>query len=615
MHPNLKDAEHDSSVVQFGCPQCSFVADDERVVRAHMSLSDTPDHDMEFIYMPEVTIRGLSENGEVISDVPGHTQLQYISDGLDTTQLDGVSSEQDELIVSTAVMNAKRSFQKLTELLNQNQSDSVEYHTVYQTVVDALALRRKSRDSAEPETKSFEDLTDKQQAIMIEYVRDSDQTYYQIAKNTDVSPAYPKRIIQKYKHIANNLREDTMSQEYDIPDGRDYAQFSEMQFEVLDTIARNPERSNEDIASELDCAEMYLERMREQYGDAIRNRRIDLGREEPVETDEPPMQYSKNPQDEAADESATEEPTEKSTTESTMSQTTSEDVPEAASTETTEKSNESVPETPQDPSRRRIRTKYAVYDVPEAVALQYNNRTQKQRSVLDEFIAEDNPENPSRTHSQIADDAGAHETYVYQLKSQYVGLANKIKQGTVVEQLKETPQSEPLYAQTPQGGFADELFPYRLKAAVEEEDVKALSVRDVRSNINRINDIELLESAQELDDRKTALDAFEERLDKLDENPDMVSPVEKTIYEVDTEKLAPQSATDTQTVDQTTQEEISALKRELQDLETEIEISLDLVESEIEYGSTDPATIARAATLNSIQGKIDEILKGRHERD
>ena len=615
MHPNLKDAEHDSSVVQFGCPQCSFVADDERVVRAHMSLSDTPDHDMEFIYMPEVTIRGLSENGEVISDVPGHTQLQYISDGLDTTQLDGVSSEQDELIVSTAVMNAKRSFQKLTELLNQNQSDSVEYHTVYQTVVDALALRRKSRDSAEPETKSFEDLTDKQQAIMIEYVRDSDQTYYQIAKNTDVSPAYPKRIIQKYKHIANNLREDTMSQEYDIPDGRDYAQFSEMQFEVLDTIARNPERSNEDIASELDCAEMYLERMREQYGDAIRNRRIDLGREEPVETDEPPMQYSKNPQDEAADESATEEPTEKSTTESTMSQTTSEDVPEAASTETTEKSNESVPETPQDPSRRRIRTKYAVYDVPEAVALQYNNRTQKQRSVLDEFIAEDNPENPSRTHSQIADDAGAHETYVYQLKSQYVGLANKIKQGTVVEQLKETPQSEPLYAQTPQGGLADELFPYRLKAAVEEEDVKALSVRDVRSNINRINDIELLESAQELDDRKTALDAFEERLDKLDENPDMVSPVEKTIYEVDTEKLAPQSATDTQTVDQTTQEEISALKRELQDLETEIEISLDLVESEIEYGSTDPATIARAATLNSIQGKIDEILKGRHERD
>lgn len=615
MHPNLKDAEHDSSVVQFGCPQCSFVADDERVVRAHMSLSDTPDHDMEFIYMPEVTIRGLSENGEVISDVPGHTQLQYISDGLDTTQLDGVSSEQDELIVSTAVMNAKRSFQKLTELLNQNQSDSVEYHTVYQTVVDALALRRKSRDSAEPETKSFEDLTDKQQAIMIEYVRDSDQTYYQIAKNTDVSPAYPKRIIQKYKHIANNLREDTMSQEYDIPDGRDYAQFSEMQFEVLDTIARNPERSNEDIASELDCAEMYLERMREQYGDAIRNRRIDLGREEPVETDEPPMQYSKNPQDEAADESATEEPTEKSTTESTMSQTTSEDVPEAASTETTEKSNESVPETPQDPSRRRIRTKYAVYDVPEAVALQYNNRTQKQRSVLDEFIAEDNPENPSRTHSQIADDAGAHETYVYQLKSQYVGLANKIKQGTVVEQLKETPQSEPLYAQTPQGGLADELFPYRLKAAVEEEDVKALSVRDVRSNINRINDIELLESAQELDDRKTALDAFEERLDKLDENPDMVSPVEKTIYEVDTEKLAPQSATDTQTVDQTTQEETSALKRELQDLETEIEISLDLVESEIEYGSTDPATIARAATLKSIQGKIDEILKGRHERD
>ena len=88
MHPNLKDAEHDSSVVQFGCPQCSFVADDERVVRSHMSLSDTPYHDMAFIYMPEVTIRGLSENGAVISDVPGHTQLQYISDGLDTLQLD-----------------------------------------------------------------------------------------------------------------------------------------------------------------------------------------------------------------------------------------------------------------------------------------------------------------------------------------------------------------------------------------------------------------------------------------------------------------------------------------------------------------------------------------------
>jgi len=60
-----------------------------------------------------------------------------------------------------------------------------------------------------------------------------------------------------------------------------------------------------------------------------------------------------------------------------------------------------------------------------------------------------------------------------------------------------------------------------------------------------------------------------------------VSPVEKTIYEIDTENLAPQSATDTQTVDQTTQADISALKGELQDLETEIEISLDLVESEI----------------------------------
>lgn len=611
MHPNLKEAEHNSSVVQFGCPQCSFVADDERVVRAHMSLSDTPDHDMEFIYMPEVTVRGISEEGEVVSEVPGHTQLQYSSDELDTSQLDGVSSEQDEIIVSTAVINAKLSFQELTELLNQNQSSSIEYHTVYQTIVDALELQRKSRGSADPETKSFEDLTDKQQSVVLEYVRDPDQSYYQIAQNTDVSLAYPKRIIQKYKHITKNLHENTMSQEYDLPDGRDYAQFSEMQFEVLDAIARDPERSNEDIASELDCAEMYPERMREQYQDAIQNRRIDLGLEEPVTTETTNMADSETIPDGIPDESVTNEQIE----ESTMSQTTNEDVQKEPTTVTTEESTDSVPETPQDPSLRRIRTKYAVYDVPEAVALQYNNRTQKQKSVLDEFIAEDNPKNPSRTHSQIAEDAGAHETYVYQLKSQYIDLANKIKQGTVVEQIKEKPQSEPLYAQTPQGGLADELFPYRLKAAVKEEDIKALSVRDVRSNINRVDDIELLESAQELDDRKTALDAYEERLDKLDENPDMVSPVEKTIYEINSEKLASQSATDTQTLDQTTYTEISALRGELQDLETELELSLDLVESEIEYGSTDPATIARAATLSSIRDKINKILDRRHGRD
>jgi|APHM01.1.fsa_nt_gi hypothetical protein len=614
--------QESSNIAKYQCPICEFEATKEGIVRAHMSHSTDSDHQLEYIYMPETKVNGLSDSGEIIERIGGRSQLQRL-DEIDVSNLSSVTSDQDEFIVQTAVKNPHKSFSEIKEQVNEEiatgtygySSSKLDYNTVYSIIVEALDIQRKSheRDSSKNESKMFEDLTEKQQSVIEVYAEDPDQDNKSIAEKAGVSNTYPQQVLDDYGHIAQSYKRKLMSQQYDIPEDREYSNLTELQFEVLDTIARDPTKSNEEVAEQVDCDSRYPKKVREQYQDAIHNRRVDIGLEEP--------------DDETGDN------------------VESEPEPE-------------VERNTQDDDTEVINAEYARYEVPSSVAEEYNDLTPKQEAVVNELAAEQDPESPDRTHDVLSEHAGTHETYVYMVKDEYIDLIKDIQSGTKVETIKDTPSPKPSYAEPEGDEISDETFPERLAEAVKANDVKAIQVRDIRSNITKVDSASVIEQAIEQDDRKTALSSYQDRLERISteestqEETTEVSTQEttteqetqetvqtntqETTTEQKTSEASAQETTEQESIQASTQDTVtgqeatqtdsrtstestvadesspspsSQSQEKLESVYNQIQMMYKTTEAEIENGNTNASVVAKNAVAKTIKEDLEEIVE------
>jgi hypothetical protein len=86
-----------------------------------------------------------------------------------------------------------------------------------------------------------------------------------------------------------------------------------------------------------------------------------------------------------------------------------------------------------------------------------------------------------------------------------------------------------------------ESFEAQLRAAVDAENMKSVTVISVRRNVSEITDVDLLEDALELDDRKTSSKALEERIEELtDEEPPEAPEPTTAEPAVETETVEPE---------------------------------------------------------------------------
>lgn len=632
--------QESSNVAKYQCPICEFEATKEGIVRAHMSHSTDSDHQLEYIYMPEIKINGLSESGDIIERIGGRSQLQRL-DEIDVSNLSSVTSDQDEFIVQTAVKNPHKSFSEIKEQVNEeiatrtygSSRSKLDYNTVYSIIVEALDIQRKStkRDSSKNGSKTFEDLTEKQQSVIEVYAEDPDQNNKSIAEKAGVSSAYPQQVLDDYGHIARSYKRKLMSKQHDIPEQREYSNLTELQFEVLDTIARDPTKSNEEVAEQVDCDSRYPKKVREQYQDAIHNRRVDIGLEDPDEETGDNVETESEPEPE----------------------------PEPDVTQEQEQEQEAEPDVEsntQDDETEMITAKYARYKVPSSVGEEYNDLTPKQEAVVNELAAEQDPESPDRTHSKLSEHAGTHETYVYMIKDDYMDLIKDIQSGTKVETIKDTPSAKPSYAEPEGDEISDETFPERLAEAVEADDVTAIQVRDIRSNITKVDSASVIEQAIEQDDRKTALSSYQDRLERIPtEDPAQEETTEESTQETTTDQETVQTTTqdtttgqetseastpdttieqepiqastqntvtgqeathtDSQTsteptvVDESSSSSSSQSQEKLESVYNQIQMMYKTTESEIENGNTNASVVAKNAVAKTIKEDLEEIVE------
>ena len=570
-------------IAKYRCQICGFTASHEGIVRAHMSLSSDEEHELEYVFMPETKVDGLSHAGDIIMEIGGKTQLQYRLSDIDVSNLPSVHTNQDTRIVKTALENFRASFAEITEKVNESTQHypdaQVEYSTVYETVVEALGIQRRSHETTSPDDMEFEDLTKKQQAVIESYAVNPEQSEYEIAQVAGVSPTYPGAVLDKYEHIAESRREQLMSQEVAYPRDREYSKFSDRQFEVLNEIARNPKATADDIADSVGCDVMFPRRMREHYPDQIRQRRVDLGLTDG--SDRP----SSTQETEAANLSEADDVG--VSVESTVT-----DVSEHEELDTmSEKS---------DTETELIETKYAQYEVTKGVAEKYNELTGKQKVIIDELIVEPDPASPSRTNKQIAEAAGATQGYTSQVKSKHLDLAQDVHDGTKMEQIQETPFNTSQF----------ESFSERFAAAVENEKLSEIKVPELKSNIQEVENVSNIEAALDQETRKTARAVFEGRLERLrsdietsQETIDTLSEtaeedniIGESVEQDDTEEPAQVSDSDTQ------------IESEVVELYQRAQMMHTVTQYEIDNGITDPSVVTKNAVVEVFKKELGEIL-------
>lgn len=85
-----------------------------------------------------------------------------------------------------------------------------------------------------------------------------------------------------------------------------------------------------------------------------------------------------------------------------------------------------------------------------------------------------------------------------------------------------------------------ESFEAQLRAAVDAENMKSVTVISVRRNVSEITDVDLLEDALELDDRKTSSKALEERIEELTDEPPEAPEPTTAEPAVETETVEPE---------------------------------------------------------------------------
>lgn len=201
----VTDQRRDS---RYRCPICEATYDNEITARVHITRSDDEEHEHHNGLMPEAEVEVLSQDGEVIDTVSRQPE-EIAVDSLSVDQLPGDYPEHHRRIIKIATRHPYKSYSDLEELVSSEFAeldlDVPSYSTIHRVVRDFYHPQAESKSSEK--TESLDNLTAKQQAIIIARAVLPDTTKSQIADRVGCASSYPAqvydrapKIIQKFGH-------------------------------------------------------------------------------------------------------------------------------------------------------------------------------------------------------------------------------------------------------------------------------------------------------------------------------------------------------------------------------------------------------------------------------
>lgn len=170
-----RDSPEDETgeIVEYGCPYCSFRAPSERVVRAHITSSKDGKHADRNAFLDQIFVHGLDEDGNIVEDSQEEYSREERRNGEVTTEMfpDDLTEKQRQ-ILEIAVQNPKLNDGEVAKRVAERYDEQVSQGYVNKTRRRKLkqAVEKAAIEPAEPEGRSYDELTDVQQTIIDEVI-------------------------------------------------------------------------------------------------------------------------------------------------------------------------------------------------------------------------------------------------------------------------------------------------------------------------------------------------------------------------------------------------------------------------------------------------------------
>ena len=200
---------------EYRCPFCGSVYPDERLTRVHITWADDEIHRNYDGFMPETTVEVVDDDGNIVDEITRRTDELKTNDiDLDVFP-DELSEAQRRVCRIVAYDPYIESYQELHErseaVLSENDVDTVGYNTVRQWIQefylphqDTTNPNGRSQDSVET---ALAELTEKQSAVITEYLEDPSLSMSELADRAGVSSSYPTQILDRFDDLIEELRE------------------------------------------------------------------------------------------------------------------------------------------------------------------------------------------------------------------------------------------------------------------------------------------------------------------------------------------------------------------------------------------------------------------------
>lgn len=226
------------TVHKYKCPLCDQEYDDERLVRAHISLSTDKAHSNRNGVMEDV--QAVGDDGEDTLTGYGTIADANMDEDVPADAFPPSITDEKLAILRTAVRNANvDSISEINRRAEEMYDIDLSYQTVRRTIKDFFVV-----EDENDEESTYEDLTATQQAIVDYMAVNPDENYSTVANTVGTSDAYPSRVEQENEQIIKQRAEDIQNLEESWTDEMELV-IDELSKE---TDAHNPDRSYKEIA-------------------------------------------------------------------------------------------------------------------------------------------------------------------------------------------------------------------------------------------------------------------------------------------------------------------------------------------------------------------------------
>ncbi|SNR64648.1 hypothetical protein [Halorubrum vacuolatum] len=201
---------------RYRCPICETIYENEITARVHITRSDDEAHKNTNGLMPEAEVEVLSQDGDLLDTVsrqPDEIDLECLT----VDQLPDDFPEHHRHIIRIATTNPYKSYSELEEIISSEFStldlDVPSYSTIHRVVRDYY---HPQAERTSEKTESLDELTAKQQAIIIARALLPDATKSQIASKVGSASSYPAQVFERAPDIVQRFERSSDDEINDI---------------------------------------------------------------------------------------------------------------------------------------------------------------------------------------------------------------------------------------------------------------------------------------------------------------------------------------------------------------------------------------------------------------